>query len=96
VEDGFRGWSARPVAKRADVLRKLADKYEEIITVLTSITTRKAGKAILDGIAEVREAADVLHCYANTAERLEEEDPGKECGIFLCISPLNFPITIFS
>jgi RHH-type transcriptional regulator, proline utilization regulon repressor / proline dehydrogenase / delta 1-pyrroline-5-carboxylate dehydrogenase len=96
AEGGFRDWSARPVAERANVLRKVADMYEDNIAELTSITTREAGKTILDGIAEVREAVDFLRYYANEAERLDEEEPGGPRGIFVCISPWNFPLAIFT
>ncbi|MDX1400288.1 MAG: bifunctional proline dehydrogenase/L-glutamate gamma-semialdehyde dehydrogenase PutA [Kiloniellales bacterium] len=96
AEGGFRDWSSRPVAERANVLRKLADMYEENVAELTSITTREAGKTVLDGIAEVREAVDFLRYYANEAERLEEEEPGGPRGIFVCISPWNFPLAIFT
>ena len=96
AEDGFREWSAWPVEKRAEVLRRAADLYEENVAELTSITTREAGKMVLDGIAEVREAVDFLRYYADEAERLEDESPGGPCGIFVCISPWNFPLAIFS
>ena len=96
AQGGFTSWSATPVAQRATVLRKTADLYEENIAELTSITTREAGKTILDGIAEVREAVDFLRYYANEAERLEEEEPGTAAGVFVCISPWNFPLAIFS
>ena len=94
--DGFSDWSARSVAERTDVLRKAADLYEENIAELTAIATREAGKTLLDGISEVREAVDFLRYYANEAERLEEEEPGGPCGIFVCISPWNFPLAIFT
>ena len=96
AEDGFREWSAWPVRERADVLRRAADLYEENVAELTAITTREAGKMVLDGIAEVREAVDFLRYYADEAERLEDEAPGEPCGIFVCISPWNFPLAIFS
>jgi RHH-type proline utilization regulon transcriptional repressor/proline dehydrogenase/delta 1-pyrroline-5-carboxylate dehydrogenase len=92
----FPSWSGTSAALRADVLRKTADLYEEHIAELTSITTREAGKTILDGIAEVREAVDFLRYYANEAERLDEEEPGTALGIVVCISPWNFPLAIFS
>ena len=85
-----------PVAERADILRRTADLYEEHIAELSAITTREAGKTVLDGIAEVREAVDFLRFYANEAERLEEDEPGSPLGIFVCISPWNFPLAIFS
>ncbi len=96
AEQGFRDWSARPVAERAEVLRRTADLYEEHIAELTVITTREAGKTLSDGIAEVREAVDFLRYYATEAERLEAEEPGGARGVFVCISPWNFPLAIFT
>jgi len=93
---GFTEWSSWPVDERADVLRRAADLYEDNIAELTAITTREAGKTVLDGIAEVREAVDFLRYYANEAVRLDDESPGMPCGIFVCISPWNFPLAIFS
>lgn len=96
AQAGFKDWSERPVGERANILRKLADLYEDNIAELTSIATREAGKTVLDGIAEVREAVDFLRYYANEAERLEEEEPGGPRGVFVCISPWNFPLAIFT
>ena len=96
AEAGFADWSARPAAERAEVLRRTADLYEEHIAELTVITTREAGKMMFDGIAEVREAVDFLRYYANEGERLEAEAPGSARGIFVCISPWNFPLAIFT
>jgi len=96
AEEGFRDWSARPAAQRAEVLRRTADLYEAHIAELTVITTREAGKMMFDGIAEVREAVDFLRYYANEGERLEAEEPGSARGIFVCISPRNFPLAIFT
>jgi RHH-type proline utilization regulon transcriptional repressor/proline dehydrogenase/delta 1-pyrroline-5-carboxylate dehydrogenase len=96
AEDGFTQWSAWPVSERANLLRRAADLYEDNVAELTAITTREAGKTVLDGIAEVREAVDFLRYYADEAERLDDETPGMPCGVFVCISPWNFPLAIFS
>ena len=96
AEGGFEEWSAWPVGARAALLRRVADLYEDNIAELTAITTREAGKTVLDGIAEVREAVDFLRYYADEAVRLDDESPGMPCGIFVCISPWNFPLAIFS
>ncbi|PAU77995.1 bifunctional proline dehydrogenase/L-glutamate gamma-semialdehyde dehydrogenase PutA [Halomonas salipaludis] len=96
AEQGFREWSARPAAQRAEVLHRTADLYEAHIAELTVIATREAGKMMFDGIAEVREAVDFLRFYANEAERLEAEEPGSARGMFVCISPWNFPLAIFT
>jgi len=96
AQAGFKPWSSTPVAQRATILRTAAGLYEQNTAELTSLTTREAGKTILDGIAEVREAVDFLRYYANEAERLDEEEPGAPLGVFVCISPWNFPLAIFT
>ncbi|MEM7696375.1 MAG: bifunctional proline dehydrogenase/L-glutamate gamma-semialdehyde dehydrogenase PutA [Pseudomonadota bacterium] len=93
---GFDEWSQTPVAARAEILRKIADLYEEHTAEFCAIAAREAGKILLDGVAEVREAVDFLRYYANEAERLEDEDPGAGRGVFVCISPWNFPLAIFT
>ena len=96
AETAVARWSAVPVAARADILRKAADLYEDHIAELTAIATSEAGKTLADGIAEVREAVDFLRYYANESERLERETQGAARGIFVCISPWNFPLAIFT
>ncbi len=96
AQAGYEEWSSVPVAERAAVLRRVADLYEQNIAELTVIATREAGKTVPDGIAEVREAVDFLRFYASEAERLEAEEPGGPRGVFVCISPWNFPLAIFS
>ncbi len=76
------------------MLRRTADLYEANVAELIAITTREAGKMLSDSIAEVREAVDFLRYYANEGERLEVEEPGSARGIFVCISPWNFPLAI--
>jgi RHH-type proline utilization regulon transcriptional repressor/proline dehydrogenase/delta 1-pyrroline-5-carboxylate dehydrogenase len=93
---GSADWKAWPVAERAAMLRRTADFYETNIAELTAITSHEGGKTILDGIAEVREAADFLRYYASEIERLNDEAPGAGRGVFVCISPWNFPLAIFT
>jgi RHH-type proline utilization regulon transcriptional repressor/proline dehydrogenase/delta 1-pyrroline-5-carboxylate dehydrogenase len=93
---GFEAWSATPVAARAACLRQVADLYEAHMAEFCAIAAREAGKILLDGVAEVREAVDFLRYYANEAERLEEDEPGAARGVFVCISPWNFPLAIFT
>jgi len=96
AEAGFAAWSAVPVAERAAALERVADLYEAHVGEFCAIATREAGKTLSDGIAEVREAVDFLRYYAAEARRIEEEEPGGPCGVFVCISPWNFPLAIFT
>ncbi|MCB9968239.1 MAG: bifunctional proline dehydrogenase/L-glutamate gamma-semialdehyde dehydrogenase PutA [Geminicoccaceae bacterium] len=96
AQRGFGDWAQTPVAIRSATLRRIADLYEENFAELCAIAAREAGKILLDGVAEVREAVDFLRYYAAEAERLEDEEPGKARGVFVCISPWNFPLAIFT
>ena len=89
-------WAHEPVGTRADALRRTADAYERHAPELMALATREAGKTLLDGVSEIREAVDFLRFYANEAERLEAEAPGRALGVFVCISPWNFPLAIFT
>ena len=52
---------------------------------------REAGKTHADALAELREAVDFLRYYAAQADQ-----PHPARGVFVCISPWNFPLAIFA
>lgn len=86
-------WAARQVADRAACLRRAADALEAQTLAFCARLTREAGKTAADALAEVREAVDFLRYYAGQAE----QDPAlmRGRGVFVCISPWNFPLAIF-
>ncbi|HSF94849.1 MAG TPA: bifunctional proline dehydrogenase/L-glutamate gamma-semialdehyde dehydrogenase PutA, partial [Thermohalobaculum sp.] len=92
--EGFKAWSAVPARDRAAVLLRIADLYEANAPEFFALATREAGKSMLDGVAEVREAVDFLRYYASEAERLD--GAGEARGVIACISPWNFPLAIFT
>ncbi len=89
-----KSWAAKPVEKRAAILRKAADLYEAHAVEFFALATREAGKTLADGVAEVREAVDFLRYYAAEAEKVEAGTEAR--GVIVCISPWNFPLAIFS
>ncbi|WP_300544321.1 bifunctional proline dehydrogenase/L-glutamate gamma-semialdehyde dehydrogenase PutA [Maricaulis sp.] len=102
-------WDARGGRERGAVLRAMADALEADMERLIVLMAREAGKTLNDGIAEVREAVDFCRYYAAQAEREFDSDvrlPGpagetnhlglKGRGVFVCISPWNFPLAIFT
>lgn len=89
--EGAKPWDA-PVEQRAEVLNKVADRYEASYGELFAIVHREAGKSMLDAAAEVREAVDFLRYYAAQAQKA----PGTPRGTWVCISPWNFPLAIFT
>ena len=108
AHSAFDSWCSTPVEVRANALQKLADLLEENREELIALCTREAGKSIQDGIDEVREAVDFCRYYAVQAKKMmgkPELLPGptgelnelflQGRGVFVCISPWNFPLAIF-
>jgi RHH-type transcriptional regulator, proline utilization regulon repressor / proline dehydrogenase / delta 1-pyrroline-5-carboxylate dehydrogenase len=104
----FTEWRLCPVSTRADCLLKAADLIEQHRLELVSLCIREGGRTIKDALAEVREAVDYCRYYAQSALELFSapvklpEPTGEENllyhygrGVFVCISPWNFPIAIF-
>ena len=108
AELAFDDWNNTAVDVRATCLETLADKLEEHLHELVALCHREAGKTIHDSIDEIREAVDFCRYYAlqarakfaqpqlmpgPTGESNELYLTGR--GVFVCISPWNFPLAIF-
>jgi RHH-type proline utilization regulon transcriptional repressor/proline dehydrogenase/delta 1-pyrroline-5-carboxylate dehydrogenase len=96
AERAFPAWRDRPVEERAVILGRVAELYEDNMAELIAIGSREAGKTRLDGILEVREAVDFCRYYATEARRLMGDGGRVGLGPFVCISPWNFPLAIFT
>ena len=104
---GFERWDRMPLERRCACLLRAADLYEEHAAGLMACCVREGGKTLGDAVSEVREAVDFLRYYAAQARRLEHRDlPGPTGesnvlglhgrGVFVTISPWNFPLAIFT
>ncbi|HEY8161351.1 MAG TPA: bifunctional proline dehydrogenase/L-glutamate gamma-semialdehyde dehydrogenase PutA [Methylocystis sp.] len=103
----FPRWSATPVETRAQILERAADLLETRRGAFIALLQSEAGKTLDDALAEIREAADMCRYYAGQARRIcgEQRLPGPTGednrlrysgrGVFVCISPWNFPLAIF-
>jgi RHH-type proline utilization regulon transcriptional repressor/proline dehydrogenase/delta 1-pyrroline-5-carboxylate dehydrogenase len=102
-------WDRTAAADRAAMLQKAADLYEKYAAELMAICVAEAGKTVPDAASELREAVDYLRYYAFEATRHygkrttlpgptgERNQLGMRArGIFVCISPWNFPLAIFT
>jgi RHH-type transcriptional regulator, proline utilization regulon repressor / proline dehydrogenase / delta 1-pyrroline-5-carboxylate dehydrogenase len=102
-------WNKLGAGERALVLLKAADLYEQNRARLMAIIVREAGKTLENALGDVREAVDFLRFYAGEAQRLMANPtvlPGPTGernvlelvgrGAFVCISPWNFPLAIFT
>jgi RHH-type proline utilization regulon transcriptional repressor/proline dehydrogenase/delta 1-pyrroline-5-carboxylate dehydrogenase len=106
--DGFVPWAAKPVEQRAAILERAADRLEGNRGRLLALLQNEAGKTLDDAVAELREAVDYCRYYAVQARtRLAPQAlPGptgesnalcyRGRGAFVCISPWNFPLAIFT
>ena len=92
----FFAWQSHPLATRAALLEQAADLYERNGAELIALLTREAGKTRRDALAELREAIDFLRYYALQARTGMARAERDARGTFVCISPWNFPLAIFS
>ncbi|MEM7254572.1 MAG: bifunctional proline dehydrogenase/L-glutamate gamma-semialdehyde dehydrogenase PutA [Pseudomonadota bacterium] len=94
AERGLSEWGEKPVAVRAQTLLRAADGLEAARYELMALCVREAGKTLDDADAELREAVDFLRYYALEATS-ETHRAAEAAGVFVCISPWNFPLAIF-
>jgi RHH-type proline utilization regulon transcriptional repressor/proline dehydrogenase/delta 1-pyrroline-5-carboxylate dehydrogenase len=104
---GFPAWAATSVEGRAEILERAAELLEAARARLIALLQIEGGKTLDDALAEVREAVDYCRYYAAEARRalVPERLPGptgesnelhyRGRGVFVCISPWNFPLAIF-
>jgi len=104
---GFPAWSATPVDERATALEHAADRLEAHRGTVIALLQDEGGKTLDDALAESREAVDYCRYYAAQArsQLAPQPMPGptgesnelryRGRGVFVCISPWNFPLAIF-
>ena len=103
------GWDSRGGVMRADILERASEAYEENRSLLMGLLVREAGRTVPNALTELREAVDFLRYYAKEArakftgaqtlpgpagEQNELKLHGR--GVFMCIAPWNFPLSIFT
>ena len=104
----FPAWNETAIADRAAALERAGDLIERNRARLIALLQAEGGKTLDDCISEVREAADYCRYYAGEARRALAPQllPGptgesnelryRGRGVFVCISPWNFPLAIFT
>lgn len=108
AQAGFTKWSRTDADTRAKALQRAADLLEERRGALLHLLQIEAGKTLDDALSEVREAVDFLRYYAVQGRTLFGDGdlmPGptgesnmlrlRGRGVFVAISPWNFPLAIF-
>ena len=102
-------WTNSKASDRAAMLDRAADLLEAERVELMARIIREGGRTIHDALNEVREAVDFCRYYAAqirqhfehvmtlpgiTGEQSQLRLAGR--GVFVCISPWNFPVAIFT
>jgi RHH-type proline utilization regulon transcriptional repressor/proline dehydrogenase/delta 1-pyrroline-5-carboxylate dehydrogenase len=108
AKTAFPDWQKKPVEARAQIIERYAELLEENQNKIIALIIREAGRTLSDAISELREAIDFCYYYALQARSImadkKLESPTGEHnslhmnarGIFACISPWNFPLSIFT
>jgi RHH-type proline utilization regulon transcriptional repressor/proline dehydrogenase/delta 1-pyrroline-5-carboxylate dehydrogenase len=104
----FSSWQGMPVAERAAIVARAGDLMEARRGPLIAVMQAEGRKTLDDCVAELRESVDFCRYYAVEARRslAPQRLPGptgesnelsyRGRGVFVCISPWNFPLSIFT
>jgi RHH-type proline utilization regulon transcriptional repressor/proline dehydrogenase/delta 1-pyrroline-5-carboxylate dehydrogenase len=108
ARSGFRSWSQTPAETRASILERAANLIEQRMAHFIALLQREGGKTLDDSLSEVRETVDFCRYYAAEGRKLFGDGqpmPGptgesnllrlRGRGVFVAISPWNFPLAIF-
>ena len=98
LQAGFAAWDARGASARAALLRQAGDALDARLPEFCALLVKEAHKTMADCVAEVREAVDFCRYYAEQAQvrDVAQLPPLQGRGVFVCISPWNFPLAIFA
>ncbi len=109
AESAADSWAKTVPQQRANLLDKAAEQLQTNLLELATLSIQEGGRTIPDALSEVREAIDFFRYYAAQLRsefaqpRILPGPTGEENrmslhgrGLFICISPWNFPIAIFS
>jgi RHH-type proline utilization regulon transcriptional repressor/proline dehydrogenase/delta 1-pyrroline-5-carboxylate dehydrogenase len=106
AERGFSKWNATALERRVEILDRAAELLEASRGKLIAMIQAEGGKTLDDALSELREAVDYCRYYAEARRTLKPTPmPGptgesnelryRGRGVFVCISPWNFPLAIF-
>ncbi|MFJ8781905.1 MULTISPECIES: aldehyde dehydrogenase family protein [unclassified Streptomyces] len=106
ARDAFPRWAATPHHVRARILDRAADILDAHAGPWGEELSWEEGKTRVEGIGEVRRAAEILRYYASEASRPAGEvfaspRPGEQIhvihrpvGVIAAVTPFNFPLAI--
>ncbi|MBV9945820.1 MAG: aldehyde dehydrogenase [Myxococcales bacterium] len=108
AREAFRGWSARGIAERGEIVGCAAHAIRAAVDDLAPLLTAEQGKPLREAQIELNRAAETLEHYAGLAKELRGAfvlglDPGvngqvlrRPLGVVGAIVPWNFPTTLLA
>lgn len=106
AQKAFPAWAALPARARADLLLRVSALLQQEAERIGYLLALETGKRLPEAVGEVRFGAEYFRWFAEQArrpegERFPHEAPGRRhfsmarpCGVALCLTPWNFPISI--
>ncbi len=108
AKTAFPEWSGIGYKKRVEMLRKAADAFRENRFKIGALLSLEAGKARLEAIGEVEEAADLITTYCDQMmehdgfviklNQLSKKEVNysilRPYGVWGVIAPFNFPVAL--
>jgi NAD-dependent aldehyde dehydrogenases len=108
AKTAFPPWSGHAWDRRAAILQKVAEILDERIYSLAALITLEVGKTRTESIAEISEAIDMIRYHVEVYTRRKgftlpmKPDPEggsvfsvmRPYGVWVVISPFNFPIAL--
>jgi len=106
AEKGFAVWKKFLPWKRAEIIRKIADKMRKKNNELAKWMTLETGKPLAEGLAEVSGSADIFEWNAEETKRIYGQTVQSRfentrviinyepIGVVAALSPWNFPLVL--
>ncbi|MDY6054623.1 NAD-dependent succinate-semialdehyde dehydrogenase [Micrococcus sp.] len=103
AERAQRAWAARPLSERAEIVRRVADLFEERKEELARIIATEMGKRHTEGVEEAEFSAAIFEYFARKGPELARDQPIETVGggravirrlplgTLLGVMPWNFP-----
>lgn len=104
----FKEWSRLPWQERVALMRKAADIISERLFDIAAVMSLEVGKNRLESLGDVEETADLIRYYADQmeqnngfikpmaaeSERHHNRSVLRPYGVWVVISPFNFPLAL--
>jgi len=102
-QPAFRAWSARPLAERGELLRRVGSELRRRRDDIQRVMTAEMGKLRKEALAEIDKCAGACDYYANHAADYLRDEPVttdgsrsyvryEPIGCVFAVMPWNFPI----